>query len=166
MLCGSLLHHEDRCPLQLEHKIDECNQLRLSLAEREAQIVKMREALQRIWDEDECGYIVSVGEKECVKCGEKSIVHGSLYSAYDTLKHTKDCSQGFIEDALSLTPSLALQQFCKPLVEALEQVPKEVWFNYQFPASKGNLTIRNFCNEIEKALTTFKQQTQQTKEKE
>lgn len=47
------------------------------------------------------------------------------------------------------------------LAKAAKGVPPELWFNYQFPATQGNLTIRATLNNLQSALHLFTQLSQQ-----
>jgi hypothetical protein len=68
-------------------------------SQRDAMRVMVK-ALQRVWDGDECGWIVgSDGRRECVKCG-----------VMDGEDHEDNCTQGFLYEALSLP---AAQEFLK-----------------------------------------------------
>lgn len=53
-------------------------------------------ALQRVWDEDECGFLISGTDDkvECVKCGK-------FATDSSRIVHAEDCSQGFIDQALA-----------------------------------------------------------------
>lgn len=52
------------------------------------------EALQRLWDEDEMGWIVDASSSECVKCGARGLTALPL-------PHAEGCVQGYIYKALS-----------------------------------------------------------------
>ena len=68
------------------------------IAKLHSALTVTRKALQRVWDEDECGWIVDQTDlKECVKCGAK-VNQGE--------RHTEECMQGFIDEALLETDKL------------------------------------------------------------
>lgn len=73
----------------------------------EADAAVMREALERVWEEDECGWIIDPSteskEQECVKCGAV-IPHQA---------HTPECTQGFIHVALSTNAGKSLLERLK-----------------------------------------------------
>jgi hypothetical protein len=65
------------------------------LSSQSADVKLMVEALQRVWDEDECGWIVGNDDRrECVKCGAADL-RGNI------VVHTDGCTQGFIAEALA-----------------------------------------------------------------
>lgn len=62
---------------------------------------RLKSALQRVWDEDECGWILNgiptipnEMTVECVKCGAKAITQKLII-------HSEECTQGFIFEALT-----------------------------------------------------------------
>jgi hypothetical protein len=61
---------------------------------------RMREALQRLWEEDEMGWIVDDTHSECVKCGAKGLTALPLI-------HNDGCVQGYIYAAISTPPTNA-----------------------------------------------------------
>lgn len=56
---------------------------------------RMREALKRLWDDDEMGWIIDGSTFECNNCGCKS-------NTKETIKHDEGCVQGYIFDAINL----------------------------------------------------------------
>lgn len=96
---------------------------RRSNAELSAQVERLREALQRVWDKDECGYVTNGGSLTCVKCGFSTTTGDPK-----DIKHHDRCTQGFIAAALSLTPSDALKEYMKPWVEFVELANQKLKF--------------------------------------
>jgi hypothetical protein len=70
----------------------------LSTPQRERDV--LREALQRVWDDDECGWLISGtnDKEECVKCG-------SFATSRERIRHKEDCLQGYLFEALQSTTS-------------------------------------------------------------
>jgi hypothetical protein len=59
----------------------------------------LRAALQRVWDEDECGFIIGPDDVECVKCGAPGKTDADII-------HKSDCLQGFLQEALNKTSAV------------------------------------------------------------
>lgn len=89
-----------------------------SLERTQRQAAAMREALEKVWAEDECGYITGGDADECVKCGAVASTKALMLKA-----HSEDCTQAILERALATD---AGQDFVpiedvKPLLDALEK---------------------------------------------
>lgn len=116
----------------------------MTFKQLQQQNMVLREALQRVWDEDECGYLTVTGsEKECVKCGAM-LDKG--------LQHSDDCTQGFIETALS-TPPLDQKWVRREVADELYKEAKEAqaaFARHEWNAPKLEHALAAYENEITK----------------
>lgn len=74
----------------------------------------LRAALQRVWDEDECGFIIGTDTIECGKCNGKAKTAAEIV-------HEDYCTQGFIHQALEETKSVEVvpSEDVEPLIASV-----------------------------------------------
>lgn len=52
----------------------------------------LAKTIRKVWEDDECGYIVGGGKFECCKCGASAMLKIDV-------PHTEDCSQDYLDKA-------------------------------------------------------------------
>lgn len=99
-----------------------CAETATYIAKLEADAAVKHEALQRLWDDDEMGWILTdnTAGGECVKCGA-STKENNLSS----IRHEEGCVQGYIYEALQPNTGTELLAKVERYKKALEEIRNE-----------------------------------------